>query len=177
MGKISKTEILTFAEAFVNSVGGTYTLISDDDDAFVHAHFAWTDEKGNLFVFFVRKFEAQKENPTEDVNYRWIEFEDNKGERGWARGSADFIVFEGADDWLIVRKKKLLKVIDDNMIDKSIVSDRSLWFRFYRGAHGKGRAVRVPLSLIRHNADRILIKRNFIEEVTGCTKSSVSKKV
>lgn len=165
-----------FAQAFVNCVGGAYEHIDEGNDTLVHAHFLWVNEKGQSFIFYIVEFKGQKDNPTEDVNYRWIEFDDSKGERGWARGSADFIVFEGKDDWLIIRKKKLLKLIEENMIDKTVVSDSTLWFRFYRGAHSKGRTVRIPLSLIRHAADRILIKRNFIEEVTGTTRTRASRK-
>ena len=67
----------------------------------------------------------KKINRVDDqVNYdiHWVELKNVNGDSGWLYGLADYIAFEIKDEWLIVKREKLVSFVDDVlqlvMVDK-----------------------------------------------------------
>lgn len=70
------------------------------------------------------KKRINRNNPTPQSDYIWIEFKNVNGKDGWIYGSATYIAFELDDGFLLVKRKQLVslveKIVDTkNSVDKA----------------------------------------------------------
>ena len=160
-----------FADMWYATQGGEIWGSDTETDMKEHIDVFWRyDETKRPITFDVKgpkKDARSDEQPNYDIE--WIEFQNVNGDKGWVCGNADYIVFECLDDWIIIGRAKLKKLVEDSIVDKSITHDRNTWFRFYQrlgnrktGKPTQDKVVRVPTSFIRKNADRIVIKYDFV---------------
>ena len=65
----------------------------------------------------------------------WVEGTNVRGQPGWIKGLADYIVFERTDSWLVVNREELFKFTWDKLREKGFptgkkayhIYDRSFW--------------------------------------------------
>jgi hypothetical protein len=55
-----------------------------------------------------------------------------RGNAGWVYGKADYIVFETDTDWLIVKRRRLIDVINSKVTDTSIKNTKELYTYYQR---------------------------------------------
>ena len=69
------------------------------------------DGKATTITVDIKKQGKKKSNP-----WVFIEFKNSKGGKGWLYGSAQFIVFETAQSFIFVPRKKLINYLDSSSI-------------------------------------------------------------
>lgn len=159
----NKSEV-RFSDVLSNTLGGRVSEITDEKLKKQGIGIKWEyDENKRAINIFVKCLKTDEEDDGPDAV--WLEFQTHKGDRGWMNGDADYIVFENPFDWLIVNRKKLKQAVEEAIYDKTTTRDRATWFRFYQRPGGQSKAVKVPTSFVRKNADRIIIKREFLNHM------------
>jgi len=67
----------------------------------------------------------------------WLEFKNVQGREGWLCGETDIIAFERNDDFVLVRRKRLLEMAMSKCnIDDRVTSSRAALYRGYQ-RHGR----------------------------------------
>ena len=60
----------------------------------------------------------------------------------------------------MIRRKKLAKIIDEAIVNKSITHDvNESWYRYYQRKGRQDILTKINTNLIRRNADKIIIKQ------------------
>lgn len=151
-----------FAETLCNTLGGHAEPSDTNTDINDHIDIIWYYQEGKkpvtIDVKSMKKDKRSDSKPNPDI--QWIELKNVNGKGGWLYGKADYIAFEGENDWLMIQRKTLAKVIEDAIVDKTITHDRSeSWYRYYQRKGRKDILTKVNTSLIRRNANKIIIKQ------------------
>lgn len=151
-----------FAQTLCNTFGG-YAVPSDPKtDMNDHIDIIWYYQEGKKPVTIdVKSIKRDGRHDSKlNPDIQWIELKNVNGKEGWLYGKADYIAFEGENDWLMIQRKTLAKVIEDVIVDKTITRDRSKsWYRYYQRKGRKDILTKVNTSLIRRNANKIIIKQ------------------
>lgn len=97
-----------FAQLLINTCGGNIRKSSTNEDIHKHVDLWWTinDKVIGLDVKALKK-QSRNDN-SYDSNIHWIELKNVNSKPGWIFGEADYIVFEGVDVWIVVKRKVLL---------------------------------------------------------------------
>lgn len=99
---------LEFAQLLVQLYGGKIYKSTINDD--IHKHVdLWWEYNGKIVGFDVKALKKQSRNDNSyDSNIHWIELKNVNGKPGWIFGESDYIVFEGINMWIVVKRKVLL---------------------------------------------------------------------
>lgn len=155
--KIGRKKEQEFAELLTNNFGGLISLPSKEDDMYNHIDIIWT-YNNQVIKFDVKsaKKNSRSDNlPNYDIN--WIELQNVRGNLGWVFGKADYIAFEGLHDWVIVKRVKLIELINCKVINKSISKTKD-FYTYYQRDGRQDIVVKVPMVDIYNIASKILNK-------------------
>ena len=121
-----------FANLLVLRHGGVVTHSDRSTDMKDHIDIFW--EKDNKkFSFDIKGLKkSSKSDSKPDINIHWIEIANVRGNAGWVYGKADYIVFETDTDWLIVKRRRLIDVINSKVTDTSIKNTKELYTYYQR---------------------------------------------
>ena len=86
---------------------------------------------GNIKVDIkgLKKINRTDANSTDDIHF--IEFQNVRGETGWAKGKADYIAFEQTDCFIIVNRESMLNMCRSLITDRTIYNTKEL-YKLYR---------------------------------------------
>lgn len=149
-GKIVEAK---FANDLVFEDGGEILPSTEYEDTQKHIDLFWKycDEKRK--VGFDVKGARKRSRYDKDVNYdsTWLELQNVNGQPGSMYGEADYIVFEGRNNWLITNRKQLLEKLLIEISDDTIYTDnpRCFFKKYQRAKWGrKDIIVEVPVSFL-----------------------------
>jgi len=151
-----------FAETLCNTLGGNAKPADKQTDINKHIDVFWYFAEGKkpagIDVKGIKKDKRSDSKP--NPNIQWVELQNVNGKKGWLFGEADYVAFEGEEDWIMIRRKKLAKIIDEAIVNKSITHDvNESWYRYYQRKGRQDILTKVNTNLIRRNADKIIIKQ------------------
>lgn len=154
LGKEKETE---FSQLLLSMFGGEVTKASREDDMYNHIDIIWK-YKGKEYSFDIKS--AKKASRSDNIpNYEinWIELQNVRGNLGWLYGKADFIAFETSTDWLIVRRRDIINLIDLKVIDRTISKSKDFYTCYQRDGR-QDIIVKVPTVDIYNIASKVLNK-------------------
>jgi hypothetical protein len=67
----------------------------------------------------------------------WVEGTNNRGNEGWIKGLADYIVFEREESWLVVNREELFKFTWDKLREKGFPPGKKAYHIYDRSKYGK----------------------------------------
>ena len=67
----------------------------------------------------------------------WVEGTNVKGQPGWIKGLADYIVFERGDCWLAVKRKELLDFVSEKLKKNSYAEGKKPYHVYQRSDWGR----------------------------------------
>lgn len=121
-----------FAKLLVTQQGGEIKHSTRSEDINQHIDLIWTVEGKDVY-FDVK---GLRKNNRSDVHYddsiHWVEIQNVKGKPGWLYGKAHYIAFELNNEWLIVKRTDVLKLVDEKVIDKTIQSTKEIYTYYQR---------------------------------------------
>ena len=150
-----------FIKDLMTQLGGEVRFSSKNDDIYKHIDVYWKPiDKNKWFSFDVK---GLRKNNRYDTNFSlettWLEIKNVYGEPGSLKGQAHYIVFEHNKTWLIVNREKLLNELRKNVKDKTIYNvNPKTNFKMYQRKNRKDLIVRVPMSFIIENTNKIIEK-------------------
>ena len=94
-----------------------------------YKHMDWICSIGSIDIKAMKAVERSRGVQSEFI---WIEFKNNCGDAGWLYGEQDFLAFEGAEDYLLVRRGDLQELAEDlcNLDDK-VESPKEALYKSY----------------------------------------------
>jgi len=105
---------------------------NSEQDMFEH----WDIEgelDGKLLKFDVK---GRKKINRSDVNYQdditWVEETNVRGNPGWIKGKADFIVFERTSYWLLVDREELLNFVTNKIKENNKKKGKGIYMIYQR---------------------------------------------
>tara|TARA_R110002126_G_scaffold2213_2_gene12678 strand:+ start:240 stop:800 length:561 start_codon:yes stop_codon:yes gene_type:complete len=75
-----------------------------------YMHIDWVCSAGSIDVKALKR-KSRTGAKTED--FIWLEFKNNRGDKGWLYGQQDFIAFECIDHYLVVRREHLKDLAEE----------------------------------------------------------------
>lgn len=155
--KTGKTVEDQFAYLLMKTHGGIARHSSRHQDMFEHIDIIWSiDDKTYTFDVKGLKKHNQTDTYTDD-SIHWVELQNVRGNLGWVYGKADYIVFETNNDWLFVKRKALLDLLEDKVRDKTITNSKEL-YTYYQRYNRQDIVVKVLTNDLRKIANSILNK-------------------
>lgn len=142
-----------FANDLVIENGGEIIPATDYDDTQRHIDLFWNYSSNKRIVGFDVKGARKRSRYDKEVNYdsTWLELQNVNGQPGSMYGEADYIVFEGKNNWLITNRKQLLDKLLTEISDDTLYTDNpKCYFKKYQRAKW-GRndiIVEVPVSFL-----------------------------
>ena len=114
--------------------GITHQAASKSEQMLKHIDFH--TEKGTIDVKAMKKI--QREDSYAQNDLIWLEFANVRGNTGWIRSDVDYIAFERANDFLIVKRQLLLELAESlcDLVNITTQAKEAL----YKGYQRKGRA-------------------------------------
>lgn len=155
-GKIAENN---FASDLVRSEGGVVLPPTREDDIVNHIDLYWS--YNGKYCSFDVKGARKKSRYDNSVDYdkTWLEFKNVHGNDGSLFGKQNYIAFEAEKQWVIVRRKEILKAIIDKIVDKTIYSKNpNEDYKLYQRSGRQDLIVRVPFSFITQNAVKYIDK-------------------
>lgn len=146
-----------FAYLLMKTHGGLVKHSSRHQDMFDHIDLIW-HINDKVYTFDVKGL--KKHNQTDiytDDSIHWVELQNVRGNLGWVYGKADYIVFETNNDWLFVKRKALLDLLEEKVKDKTITNSKEL-YTYYQRYNRQDIVVKVLTSDLRKIASSILNK-------------------
>lgn len=146
-----------FGDLLIKKNGGSYVHASSRDDMWNHIDLFYTkDDK--TYSFDVKSMKkSNRKDATPDDQIHWVELQNVRGNPGWIHGKANFIAFELNNSWLIVKRQKLIELIDKKVIDKTISKSKD-FYTYYQRWGRNDIIVKVRTSDLREIANFILTK-------------------
>ena len=146
-----------FGDLLIKKNGGSYVHASSRDDMWNHIDLFYTkDDK--TYSFDVKSMKkSNRKDATPDDQIHWVELQNVRGNPGWIHGKANFIAFELNNSWLIVKRQKLIELIDKKVIDKTISKSKD-FYTYYQRWGRNDIIVKVKTSDLREIANFILTK-------------------
>ena len=77
----------------------------------------------------------------------WVEGTNVRGEPGWVKGKADYIVFERNDYWLVVDRKELYNHVVQKVKENGVQQGRGI-YKVYQRAGRQDKITMVPFDNI-----------------------------
>lgn len=155
-----------FSDVLANTLGGVVKPVTDKQILDKGVNVLWRLREGMRPIGIYVKTLKEAENDEQSApDTAWLEVDKYDGNKGWLKGSASYIVFENPYDWLIIRKDQLRAAVENMIPDNRVTRDRTTYFRYYQADGSRGKSVRVPVSFLRKNACKIIIKRNFLDYI------------
>lgn len=142
-----------FANDLVHEQGGEIIPSTEYEDAHKHIDLFWKYCEEKRKVGFDVKGARKRSRYDKEVNYdsTWLELQNVNGQPGSMYGEADYIVFEGKNNWLITNRKQLLDKLLTEISDDTLYTDNpKCYFKKYQRAKW-GRndiIVEVPVSFL-----------------------------
>lgn len=103
-----------------------------------------------------KKVKRTDENVNDEIH--WVELKNVRGNHGWLYGDADYFVFETIKTWIMVKKVKLQKMIDEKCDKASRVQYPELYKMYQR--YGRQDLITLIMTL-----DLIEISDKIIQKV------------
>ena len=100
---------------------------------------------------------SNRKDAIPDDQIHWVELQNVRGNPGWIYGKANFIAFELNNSWLIVKRQKLIELIDKKVVDKTISKSKD-FYTYYQRWGRNDIIVKVKTSDLREIANFILTK-------------------
>ena len=155
--KVGAEKEQEFADLLVLKHGGVVTHSDRNTDIKDHIDLFWEID-GKKFSFDVKGLKKNsRSDKVTDNNIHWIEIANVRGNAGWLYGKADYIVFETDTEWLLVKRRRLIEMINSKVIDTKISNTKEL-YTYYRRAGRKDIIVKVLTSDLVEIASKILNK-------------------
>lgn len=103
---------------------GYEVLVAGRNLQFCHVDFILKkkDKQWNFECKSRKKIRRADSEPTDE--FTWVEFKRTDGKNGWIYGSADYVVLEQKDEFLIVSREKLLQLAE-KLVDRTKTVDKS----------------------------------------------------
>ena len=122
---------------------------SKSDNIYKHVDFV-LEKNSKIFTVDVK---ARKKTNRFDKSFEddwiWIELKNVNGRNGWLYGASDFIAFERINDFVLICRKKLIKLVESFNIDKELVSKANLAkYKFYQRRGRKDLSTQIEMSKI-----------------------------
>jgi len=122
-GKEVEKKFAQFLEHF-----GEVREANQNEDMYEHWDIALYDTK-----FDVKGLRKKNRHDEEfDENIHWVELRNVYGQNGWLYGQSNFIVFETLDYWVVVKRTKLIKLIEEKCTDVDRFYTEPTLYKFYR---------------------------------------------
>lgn len=122
-GKEVEKKFAEFLEYF-----GEVREANQNEDMYEHWDVALFDTK-----FDVKGLRKKNRHDDEfDENIHWVELRNVYGSDGWLYGQSHFIVFETFDYWVVVKRTKLIKLIEEKCTDVDRFYTEPTLYKFYR---------------------------------------------
>jgi len=123
----------------------------------------WADRKQDMFEHWdvkgilngklskfdvkgIRKINRYDKNKQDDIT--WIEGTNVHGYPGWIKGKADYIVFERLEEWLIVKRESLLKLVNKKLEENNFEKGKGI-YKIYQREGRKDKLTMVPFDDIK----------------------------
>ena len=142
-----------FAKLLVEQCGGEIKHSTRSEDINHHVDLIWTVEGKDVYFDVKGLRKANRSDTNYDDSIHWVEIQNVKGKEGWLYGRAHYIAFELNDEWLIVKRVDILKLIDEKVLDKTIKTSKELYTYYQR----KGRED-IIIKALSEDLKRIAVK-------------------
>jgi hypothetical protein len=113
-----------------------YKMSSKNENMFEHWDIAGILKCSNAINILKFDVKAMKKINKQDINYEndytWIEGTNVKGNNGWIKGKADYIVFERLDNWTLVKRENLYQWIVKKLEDNNYQKGKGLYQVYQR---------------------------------------------
>lgn len=159
--KLGKEKEAEFSQLLLSMFGGEVTKASKEDDMYNHIDIIWK-YKGKEYSFDIKS--AKKVSRSDNIpNYEinWIELQNVRGNLGWLYGKANYIAFETFTNWLIVRRRDIINLIDLKVVDRTISKSKDFYTCYQRDGR-QDIIVKVPTSDLEKIARLKLDKNNHV---------------
>lgn len=159
--KLGKEKEREFSQLLLSKFGGEMIKSSKNDDMYNHIDLIWR-YRGGEYSFDVKS--AKKANRSDNIpNYdiNWIELQNVRGNLGWLYGKADYIAFETFTNWLIVRRRDIINLIDLKVIDRTISKSKDFYTCYQRDGR-QDIIIKIPTSDLEKIARLTLGKNNYV---------------
>jgi hypothetical protein len=108
---------------------GIYTDVKEATKEQQYKHIDWVCSAGTIDVKAMKRVSRHGKKSPDTI---WIEFKNTLGNHGWVYGEQDFIAFEQADHYIMVRQKDLAELAD-RLCDKDsyVYTAREALYKVY----------------------------------------------
>lgn len=111
---------------------------SKEENIYKHIDFYLEGKDKTISVDVKSRKKTNRKDSKFNDEWVWIEIKNVRGAKGWLHGSADFICFERSDDFVLIPRKSLIKIVnqhvrfDLSMVDKAYQAKNRIYQRFGR---------------------------------------------
>lgn len=89
--------------------------------------------KSKAVTFDVKAMKRNNRSDAEpNPDIQWIEIKGVYGHEGWIYGKADYIVFEQPNDWILVMRKDLVRLMGTLVTDTKIYNSKQMYKKYQR---------------------------------------------
>lgn len=149
-----------FAKLLVSTCGGVIQKANPKED--IHDHIdLWWIINGKTVGLDIKALKKQSRNDKVYSNsIHWIELKNVNGKPGWLFGKSDYIVFEGVNMWIVVKRKILLTFLKQNVnfntIHESLTNLNT--YELYRRSGRSDLILKIPVEDLLKLNSKIIIK-------------------
>ena len=121
-----------FANLLVLRNGEVISHSDRSTDIKDHIDLFWTKDN-KTFSFDVKGLKkSNRSDINTDSSIHWIEISNVRGNPGWLYGKADYIAFETDKEWLLVKRRKLIDLINSKVTDTAVKNTKELYTYYQR---------------------------------------------
>lgn len=137
------------------------TSFKDDVNNHIDFYLKYNDEIRSFDVKARKKINREDKKENNELN--WVELKNVNGKDGWIYGKATHIAFETEDGFMLVKRKDLIKLIEEKCVDATIYNSKEYKDKeIYKKYNREGRK---DIIILVPNKDINKIKETYIKKV------------